>query len=61
MTCRSCGLGPSPVRRTPVKPTTAKVVHRSVPTRAKSEQPVKSKKLAIPTRSPARTFNTLGE
>lgn len=61
MTCRSCGLGPSPVKRTPAKPTTSKIVHKSVPTRAKLNQPAPAKKPSIPTRSPGRTFNTLGE
>lgn len=60
MSCRSCGLGPSPIKKSASKPVAAPIVNRSVPTKAKIESNVK-KKTSIPTRSPARTFPSVGE
>lgn len=55
MSCRSCGLGPTKVvtPRAKTPPNVNKV-------KAKGAVEI-SKKVSVPTRSPARTFNTTGE
>ncbi len=58
MGCSSCGIGPSSVKRSSAKPTKQSVVVRSP---AKIISNTTSKKMSVPTRSPARTFNTVGE
>ena len=57
MACRSCGLGPT--KRTYSQPKVEKVVNKPHP--SKGVIGVSTKKVSVPTRSPARTFNTVGD
>lgn len=60
MGCRSCGLGPSPVKVSEVKPRSNNIVTKSTSNKQKLEG-VETKKTSIPTRSPPRTFPNAGE
>ena len=60
MSCRSCGLGPIKPR-TVYSRTKAETANVSKPHPSKGIIPNTKKKVSVPTRSPARTFNTLGE
>jgi hypothetical protein len=57
MVCRSCSLGPSPARKASAKPRTNVVITK--PNTGKTVPA--GKKTSVPTRSPARTFNNVGE
>ena len=56
MSCRSCGLGPSRpvIRKQKVDPT----INRNKPPKGLVTA---SKKVTIPTRSPPKTFTTVGD
>ena len=56
MACRTCGIGP--VKKMP--PTTVKNIPDTNKVKIKGAI-TPSKKVSLPTRSPARTFNTPGD
>lgn len=59
MSCRSCGISPYRPKVSPAKPQTNSATTKSHPNRPKIENT--NKKVSVPTRSPARTFNTVGD
>lgn len=59
MVCRSCGLGPKKSKR--VSSPKVETANVSKPHPNKGIIPNTKKKVSVPTRSPARTFNTLGD
>jgi hypothetical protein len=58
MACRSCGIGPIRSKKNYSKP---KVEVVAKPHPSKGVISTNTKKVSVPTRSPARTFNTVGE
>lgn len=58
MACRSCGIGPKKIKKFPPKIDNDSI-SRSHPSKGVIENT--QKKTSVPTRSPARTFKTLGE
>jgi hypothetical protein len=56
MVCRSCSLGPSKVKPNKTK---SEPVNQSKP--MKGLVNTSKRKVSVPTRSPARTFNTVGD
>lgn len=61
MGCRSCGLGPSPIKVSAVKPTSNQIITRSISNRPKVENADTTKKTSLPKGSQAKTFPTVGE
>lgn len=59
MACRSCGLGPKNIKKGIVKPVSEPAVSKPHP--SKGIIPNNKRKVSVPTKSPARTFNTLGD
>ena len=59
MVCRSCGLGPKKIYRSSPKPKVEVTTPKPHP--AKGIIDNTKKKTSVPTRSPARTFKTLGD
>ncbi len=59
MVCRSCGLGPKKIYKASNKTTVEPVTTKSHPSKGIINGT--KKKPSVPTRSPARTFKTLGE
>ncbi len=60
MSCRSCGLGPIKPRTVYTK-SKVETTNVSKPHPSKGIIPNSKKKTSVPTRSPARTFTTLGD
>lgn len=60
MSCYSCGLGASKTKRSYSKAKVETVTY-SKPHPSKGIIPNSKKKASVPTRSPARTFNTVGD
>lgn len=58
MACRSCGLGPIKPKRSYNQPKAEKIVTKPHPSKGIITS---NKKVSVPTKSPTRTFNTLGE
>lgn len=56
MVCRSCSLGPSKVKPNKTK---SEPVNQAKP--MKGLVNTSKRKVSVPTRSPARTFNTIGD
>ena len=59
MVCRSCGIGPKKNYKSSNKPKAEIVSAKSHP--AKGIIDNTKRKVSVPTRSPARTFKTLGD
>ncbi len=59
MSCRSCGLGPYRAKAAPAKPKAENETTKQNPISPRIEN--KNRKVSVPTRSPARTFNTVGD
>jgi hypothetical protein len=59
MVCRSCGIGPSKNYKSVNKSKIEKVTAKSHPSKGVIDNT--KRKTSVPTRSPARTFTTLGE
>ena len=59
MSCRSCGINSYKPKISVAKPRDDSVPNKPNPTRPKVENT--NRKVSVPTRSPARTFNTVGD
>ena len=59
MSCRSCGISPYRAKVASAKPKNDPAPNKPNPTRPKIENT--NRKVSVPTRSPARTFNTVGD
>lgn len=58
MVCRSCGLGPTKNKKSYSQSNVEKVAVKPHPSKGIITS---NKKVSVPTKSPTRTFNTLGD